>query len=215
VRQQGDAEIVGLLTLVTQPYGRASMHGVRERILAAQARAAGLPLRRVPIPARCSDEVYQQAMHRAVEEAKRHRVAEMIFGDLHLEDVRAYREAQRAGSGIAPRFPLWGQPTAELAAEMISAAWWGVCAHAMPAHHRVAHVTCLDPARVPSELAGAVFDKRFLQRLPAEVDPCAEAGEFHTCVSAGSMFAHRIAVEVGPPMERDGLVFADLMLRDQ
>jgi len=201
-RRQGDAEIVGLLTLVTEPYGRVSMHGVREEILVAQAQAAGLPLLRVPIPARCPNEVYEQAMHRAVQDARREGVLEMIFGDLYLADVRAYRESQLAGSGITPRFPLWGRPTAELAAEMIAAGL-------------VAHVTCLDPTKVPRELAGEVFDRRFLERLPDGVDPCAEAGEFHTCVSAGPMFARPIPVEVSQIVQRDGLVFADLLLADR
>jgi len=196
-RQQGRVEIVGLLTVVTEPYHRVSMHGVREQILAAQAEAAGLPLLRVPIPARCSNEVYGQAMHRAVAEAKRQGVAEMIFGDLHLEEVRAYRQTHLAGSGLTPRFPLWNRSTAELAGEMIAAGL-------------VAHVTCLDPGKVPRELAGQVFDNSLLQRLPDEVDPCAEAGEFHTCVSAGPMFAHPIPVRLGAIVERDGLVFADL-----
>ena len=198
-RRQDDAEIVGLLTVVTEPYCRVSMHGVREEILAAQAEAVGLPLVRVGIPARCSNEVYQQAMGQAVEQAKREDVTAMIFGDVYLEDVRAYREAQLAGSGISPRFPLWGRPTAELAEEMIAAGL-------------VARVTCLDPTKVPRELAGEVYDESLLRRLPDEVDPCAEAGEFHTCVSAGPMFAQPIPVRTGEIVERDGFVFADLTL---
>lgn len=198
-RRQGDAEIIGLLTVITEPYCRVSMHGVREQILAAQAQAAGLPLVRVAIPARCSNEVYGQAMGRAVEQAKCQGVSEMIFGDLYLEDVRAYREAQLAGSGISPRFPLWGRPTAELAGEMIAAGL-------------VARVTCLDPTKVPRELAGEVFDESLLERLPDEVDPCAEQGEFHTCVSAGPMFAQPIPMRTGEIVERDGFVFADLTL---
>ncbi len=200
-RRQGDVEIVGLLTVVTEPYCRVSMHGVREQILAAQAEAAGLPLVRVPIPASCSNEVYEQAMGRAVEQARRREVTEMIFGDLYLEDVRAYREAQLDGSGITPRFPLWMRPTAELAGEMIAAGL-------------VAHVTCLDPQKVPRELAGEVFDESLLQRLPDDVDPCAEQGEFHTCVSAGPMFDRPISVEVGEIVQREGFVFADLVLTD-
>jgi uncharacterized protein (TIGR00290 family) len=201
VRRQGDLEVVGLLTVVTEPYDRVSMHGVRSEVLAAQARATGLPLRRVPIPADCSDEAYRRAMQGAVEDAVRRGVTEMIFGDLYLEDVRAYRQSQLAGSGVAARFPLWGLPTGELAREMIAAGL-------------VAHVTCLDPAKVPRELAGAVFDEEFLSQLPAGVDPCAEAGEFHTCVSAGPMFDRPIPVAVGQIVERDGRMFADLALCD-
>ena len=197
VRRQNDVEVVGLLTVVTEAYGRVSMHGVREDVLVAQAEAAGLPLRRVPIPAPCPNEVYEEAMRGAVADARKQGVTRMIFGDLFLENIRAYRRRQLADSGITPLFPLWGLPTAELAAEMISAGL-------------VAHVTCLDPKKVSRELAGRVFDEDFLRRLPADVDPCAENGEFHTCVSAGPMFAHPIPVEPGEIVEREGFVFTDL-----
>ncbi len=198
-RRQDEVEIVGLLTVVTQPYGRISMHGVREDVLAAQAEAAGLPLCRVPIPAPCPNAVYEEAMRRAVGQAREEGVTEMVFGDLFLQDVRAYREAQLAGTGMTARFPLWNQSTKELAAEMVATGL-------------VAHLTCVDPKRVPRELAGAVYDERLLSRLPADVDPCAERGEFHTCVSAGPMFDSPIPVQVGATAERDGFVFADLSL---
>jgi len=191
--------VVGLLTTVTEPFRRVSMHGVREELLEAQADAAGLPVYRVPIPAPCPNEVYEDAMCKALEAAKQERVTQMIFGDLFLEDVRAYRERMLDGSGIAPQFPLWGRPTRQLAEEMIAAGL-------------VAHVTCLDPKKVPRELAGRQFDRDFLARLPAEVDPCAERGEFHTCVSAGPMLCRPIPVAVGETVERDGFVFADLTL---
>lgn len=193
-------DVVGLLTTVTEPYARVSMHGVREEILRAQAEAAGLPLLRVAIPAPCPNEVYEQAMATAVEEARRQGVTQMVFGDLFLDDVRAYRERQLMGTGIIPVFPLWLRPTRQLAEEMISAGL-------------VAYVTCLDPKKVPAELAGRRFDREFLGRLAAEVDPCAERGEFHTCVTAGPMFTHPIAVEAGETVERDGFVFADLILK--
>jgi diphthamide synthase (EF-2-diphthine--ammonia ligase) len=192
-------EVVGLLTTVTETYNRVSMHGVREEILRAQSEAAGLPLVRVPIPAPCPNEAYQQAMRTAIEAAKRQGVTRMIFGDLFLEDIRDYREKQLAGTGITPLFPLWLRPTRQLAETMICA---GV----------VAYVTCLDPKRLPKEMAGRAFDRKFLADLPPDVDPCAERGEFHTCVTAGPMFFRPIAVELGETVERDGFVFADLKL---
>ncbi len=202
VRQQDEVEIVGLLTTITEPFGRVSMHGVREELLVAQAEAAGLPLHRVLIPASCSNEVYQTAMQKAIEEAERQDVTHMVFGDLFLEDVRAYREGQLAATGIRPLFPLWRRPTAALAREMIAAGL-------------VAHVTCLDPKKVPRDLAGRRFDQDFLSRLSREVDPCAENGEFHTFASAGPMFTHPISVAVGETVERDGFVFTDLTLVDR
>lgn len=198
-RQRSEVEVVGLLTTVTEAYNRVSMHGVRDEVLCAQAASVGLPLVRVPIPAPCSNAAYEAAMGRAMRQALAEGVTCVIFGDLFLEDVRQYREKQLAGSGICPRFPLWGRPTRLLAEEMIAAGL-------------VARVTCLDPRRMPRELAGAVFDRQFLARLPGAVDPCAERGEFHTCALAGPMFRQAIAVEVGCTLEREGFVFTDLAL---
>lgn len=200
VRQQAEVEVVGLLTTVTEPYDRVAMHAVRRELLRAQADSIGLPLCEVPIPAPCPNEVYREAMARAVDRAKAEGVGHMIFGDLFLEDIRQYRQEQLAGTGITPLFPLWGRPTDSLAREMIAGGL-------------VAYVTCLDPKRVPRELAGRPFDEDLLARLPAGVDPCAENGEFHTCVTGGPMFARPIAVSVGEIVERDGFVFADLVPR--
>lgn len=198
-RQEAKVDVVGMLTTVTEPYQRVSMHGVRDALLAAQADAAGLPLYRVGIPAPCPNEQYESAMRGALDEALSQGVTHMIFGDLFLEDIRAYRERQLAGTGIAPLFPLWGKPTPALAAEMIDGGL-------------VAHLTCLDPRKVPRELAGRRFDHDLLAVLPEGVDPCAENGEFHTCVSAGPMFRYPIPVEVDATVERDGFVFTDIRL---
>lgn len=198
-RQQGEVDVVGLLTTITEPYERVSMHAVREEVLAAQAEATGLSLHRVLIPAPCPNEVYAEKMREAIAQAKRQDVAHMLFGDLYLEDVRRYREEQLATTGITPLFPLWERPTTELAREMIAGGL-------------VAYVTSLDPRKMPRDLAGACFDEQFLSRLPAGVDPCAENGEFHTCVVAGPMFRHAIAVAVGETVEREGFVFTDVTL---
>jgi len=200
-RQENELDVVGLLTTVTEPYDRVAMHAVRQEILDAQAEAAGLPLCRVPIPAPCSNEAYEEAMSRAIARARDEGVTHMIFGDLFLEDIRQYRQDQLEGTGMTPLFPLWQRPTNALAREMIAA---GV----------VAHVSCLDPKRMPRELAGRVLDEDFLARLPEGVDPCAENGEFHTCVTAGPMFSRPVPVRVGETVERDGFVFTDLHLEN-
>ena len=194
----GEVEVVGLLTTITEPYDRVSMHGVRREIVEAQAEAVGLPLHKVLIPAPCSNEAYEAAMARAMTAAKAEGVTHVIFGDLYLEDVRRYREEKLAPTGIRPLFPLWGADTRTLAREMIAA---GVRAH----------VTCLDPRKLPRELAGHAYDIAFLDALPAGADPCGENGEFHTCILAGPMFRQPIAASVGITVERDGFVFTDLV----
>jgi uncharacterized protein (TIGR00290 family) len=199
LRREGKVDVVGLLATVTEPFDRVSMHGVRSEVLAAQASALGLPVRHVPIPSPCPNEVYEAAMSRALGALASEGVAEVAFGDLFLEDVRAYREERMAGSGVAPVFPLWGRNTRDLAHEMIAGGL-------------EATIVCVDPRRLPHRLAGRKFDELLLAELPPDVDPCGERGEFHTCVTAGPMFAHPIDVRAGRVVERDGFVFADLEL---
>ncbi len=197
-RRQPHVEVVGLLTTVTGTYERVSMHGVREVLLHEQAAAAGLPLRSVVIPPGCTNALYEEAMARAMAEARSGGVEAVVFGDLFLSDVRAYRERQLARAGMGALFPLWGRDTAALAREMIGGGLG-------------ARLTCLDPRLVPRELAGHLYDKELLERLPPGVDPCGENGEFHTFVFAGPMFSWPIAVEVGETVEREGFVFTDVI----
>lgn len=197
VRRAGSHDVVGALTTLTEHFGRVSMHGVRDSVLRAQCEAAGLPLTTVPIPYPCPNEIYEARMAQALAVARREGVTHIVFGDLFLEDIRAYREAKLAGTGITPVFPLWGRPTAALARAMIAGGL-------------KARVVCLDPKLVPRSFAGRSFDEALLDELPPGVDPCAERGEFHTCVIGGPMFRHAVPVVSGELVERDGFVFADL-----
>jgi uncharacterized protein (TIGR00290 family) len=198
VRRAGEFDVVGALTTVTDSFARVSMHGVREELLQAQLKAAGLEPIVVRIPYPCPNEVYEREMAVAVQAAKARGVSHIIFGDLFLEDIRAYREKQLAGSGITPVFPLWLKPTGELAREMIEA---GV----------EAHLAVVDLKKLQASFAGRRFDAALLDDLPAGADPCGENGEFHSFVAAGPMLKGKIAVKVGETVERDGFAFADLM----
>jgi diphthamide synthase (EF-2-diphthine--ammonia ligase) len=173
------------------------MHGVREELLLAQLAAAGLPPVLVRIPYPCPNDIYEARMAAALAEAHAAGVTQVIFGDLFLEDVRAYREQKLSGTGIAPVFPLWRRPTAALARDMIDA---GV----------ETYLVCVDLKQLPQEFAGRRFDHALLAALPIGTDPCGEKGEFHTFVASGPMLQCRIAVTVGETVLRDGLAFADL-----
>jgi uncharacterized protein (TIGR00290 family) len=198
VRRAGEVEVVGLLTTLTSTFDRVSMHAVREGLLDAQAAAVGLPCRKVRIPWPCPNEAYEREMATALEAARADGVTEVVFGDLFLEDVRAYREAKLAGTGLAPRFPLWGRDTALLAREVIAGGLRAV-------------LTCVDPRQLPAALAGRAYDAALLTALPAAADPCGERGEFHTFAWDGPMFSQPIAVRPGEVVEREGFVFADLL----
>jgi len=197
LREAGEVELVGLVTTINRAAGRVAMHAVREGLLERQARATGLPLWRVPIPSPCSNAQYEAAMAGVVARAVAAGIERMAFGDLFLADIRAYRERQLAGTGLAPSFPIWGLETGALAREMVAAGLR-------------AYVTCVDPRRLDPAFAGRSFDAAFLDDLPEGVDPCGENGEFHTFAWAGPMFAAPVAVVPGPVVERDGFHFADL-----
>ncbi len=199
VREAGELDVVGLLTTITRDFGRVSMHGVREEVLEAQAAAAGLPLHKVFIHAGITDDEYSDIMRRSLDEVVAEGVTCVVHGDLYLEGIREWRESKLAEAGLTAQFPLWGRDTAELVREMIRG---GV----------VARATCLDPRKIPRGLAGAVVDEDFLAKLPPEIDPCAENGEFHTCVVAGPFFEAPIDVKVGETVEREGFVFTDIEL---
>ncbi|MCZ7661280.1 MAG: adenine nucleotide alpha hydrolase [Xanthobacteraceae bacterium] len=198
VRSAGTCEIVGALTTVTDTFARVSMHGVREEILRAQLAAAGLAPIIVRIPFPCPDEAYEHAMRQALDEARAHGVTHVIFGDLFLEDVRAYRERRLAEVGMAGVFPLWRRPTDRLARDMIAGGL-------------ETYLATVDLARLPARFAGRRFDETLLADLPEGVDPCGENGEFHSCVVAGPMFSHRIATRIGETVERDGFAYADII----
>lgn len=199
LRQNMDVEVVGLLTTLNRSVGRVNMHGVHQSVLAAQARACGLPSITVPLPDPCSDEDYRAAMSLAMSDALRRGVEAVAFGDLFLADVRAYREAQLAGTGLTPLFPLWGRPTSLLAGEMIDAGLEAV-------------ITCVDTDRLDRSFVGRSFDSRLLAELPPTVDACAENGEFHTLAVAGPMFRERLHVELGGVVDRGRFVFVDVRL---
>ena len=198
LRQQEDVEVVGLLTTMNSTHDRVAMHAVRAELLRRQAEATGLPLWPVQLPWPCSNEEYESRMSAAIERARAEGITQMAFGDLFLEDIRRYREDKLTGTGIAPIFPIWGIPTAELARNMIAGGLR-------------ARLTCVDPKKLAPGFVGRDFDASLLDALPANVDPCGENGEFHSFAYAGPMFRHPIEIRSGEVVERDGFVFADLI----
>jgi uncharacterized protein (TIGR00290 family) len=197
LRQDPGIEVAALVTTVNEAFNRVAMHAVRQELLHAQAEAAGLPLIEVPIPYPCSNANYESRMRALIERLYDERIERMAFGDLYLADIRAYREQQLQGTGIAPLFPLWNEPTAALARSMIAGGLKAV-------------LTCVDPKQLAPEFCGREFNADLLDALPVGVDPCGENGEFHSFACAGPMFRAPIAVEIGETIERDGFVFTDL-----
>jgi uncharacterized protein (TIGR00290 family) len=180
LRQDPEVRVEALVTTVAPEDGPVPVHGTPRRRLRAQAALTGLPLREVELPAaRVSNADYEAALASVLTEAERVGITHMAYGDLHLADIRAYREGILAGTGLEALFPLWGRDTAELAREMIAGGLEAV-------------VTAVDPEKLGEGFAGRFFDAEFLADLPPGVDPCGENGEFHTLVVAGPVFSGRL-----------------------
>jgi len=199
LRERGRAP-GALLTTVTADFDRVSMHGVRRSLLRAQAAATGVGLVEVEIPAACTNEEYERRMGAALASPELAGVEEMAFGDLFLEDIRAYRETRLAAAGRRACFPLWGVDTGELARRFVAAGFRAI-------------LVCVDPRALDPAFAGRDYDERLLADLPAGVDSCGENGEFHTFVTAGPVLSAPVSCRRGEVVERDGFVFADLVKR--
>jgi len=198
LRQQQGLEVCGLVTTFNTSANRVAMHAVRRSLVEAQAESVGLPLWQVELPWPCSNAEYEERMAAVCRRAVSEGITAVAFGDLFLEEIRAYREKQLAGTGLEPLFPVWGIPTGALGREMIRAG-------------QKALITCVDPSKLDESYAGRSYDDGLLDGLPAAVDPCGENGEFHTFVYDGPAFSRGLEVRSGEIVKRDGFVFADVV----
>jgi uncharacterized protein (TIGR00290 family) len=200
--RRSDIQVAALFTTFNRAANRVAMHAVRRALAEEQAARTGLPLWAIDLPWPCSNADYEQLLSGIWERARAEGIEAVAFGDLFLRDIRGYREKQLEGTGLEPLFPVWEIPTRQLAEEMIAA---GV----------KAKVTCVDPAKLDRSFAGRDFNQTFLDDLPPAIDPCGENGEFHTFVYEAPVFSKPIPVETGEIVERDGFVFADVLVRQE
>jgi len=200
LRQRADFRIAGLLTTVTEGYDRISMHGVRRTLLLKQADRLGLPLHEVGIPPKCSNAVYESRMEQALRGQLAAGIHTVAFGDIFLEDLRAYREQNIARLRMRAIFPIWKRDTVELVREFSHLGFRAI-------------VVSVDPGKLDRSCAGRALTPEFVRGLPAGVDPCGENGEFHTFVFAGPIFRRPIGIERGDVVDRDGYLFCDVRER--
>ena len=200
--QDSRYQIAALLTTINQHFGRVAIHGYRQELLDLQSAATGLPVWKIPLPYPCTNADYESRMAAVCKRAVAEGFDAIAFGDLFLEDIRAYRIAQLAGTGLEPIFPIWGIPTDQLARQMVDAGLR-------------ARITCINPQLLPATFCGRIFDAEFLADLPANVDPCGERGEFHSVAYAGPMFSHPILLEHTLTVEREGFVYAEILPKSE
>jgi len=198
LRQDLECRVEALVTTFNSAADRVAMHAVRRTLVEEQAGSVGLPLWQVELPWPCSNAQYEEIMRGVCRRGVAEGITDIAFGDLYLEDIRAYRERQLEGTGLRPLFRLWKIPTPQLAADMINA---GIRAK----------ITCVDGSKLDRSFAGREFNREFIESLPPTADPCGENGEFHTFVYEAPVFADPIPVEIGEIVERDGFIFADVL----
>ena len=185
--------MTALVTTVTTGYDRIAIHGVRRSILRRQVDGLGLRLIEAEIPPNASNEVYESAFGDALARARidEPELESIAFGDLFLADVRTYRDALLARMGWRGLYPLWGEDTTRLAHRFIARGYRAI-------------LSCVDTQQLDAAFCGRAFDAALLAELPADVDPCGENGEFHTCVHGGPLWKAPIDLELGERVLRDG-----------
>jgi len=197
--QDPHVRVVALLTTVTEGYDRISMHGVRRELLHQQAQSIGLPLHEVFIPPECVNSIYEERMEAALRTHFENGVRKVAFGDIFLEDLRAYREKNLARMGMTGVFPIWKRNSRELI-------------EPFHAHGFRSIAVCVNPKVLDRTFAGRELDSSFFADLPTQVDCCGENGEFHTFAFDGPIFKEVIPFQLGERVERDSFVFCDLLM---
>ena len=191
IQKNRDYEVTALITTVTSDYDRVSMHGLRTVLLDEQVNSLDIPLEKVFISKKASNEEYESSLNKVLLNYKQSGINQVVFGDLYLEDIKKYREALLEKIDMQCVFPIWKRDTAKLALEFIDSGFKAI-------------TVCVDSNVLGEEFAGREFDLQFLNDLPSGVDPCGENGEFHTFVYDGPIFKNRIGHQLGEIALRDG-----------
>src|SRR4051812_11420716 len=189
VQRDDRYEVVGLLTTCNEHFQRVSMHGVRLELLEAQARAIGLPLEKIFVSQRSSNEEYQQKMSACLSAHQARGVTACAFGDIFLEDLKRWRDENLAKVGMRGIYPLWKIDSRELIREFFELGFGTV-------------ICCANDAYLDEHSVGRDIDEEFIRTLPDHVDPCGENGEFHSFAFAGPIFKHPIKFKRGEKVYR-------------
>jgi len=180
--QNPEINIKYLVTTINDAADRISMHGVRTELLIKQAESIGIPLYQISLPEMPGMAEYDETMHFHLAKLKAEGITHSIFGDIFLEDLKAYRDARLAEVGMTGVYPLWKRDTHEIINEFLDLGFGTVIACTQ------AHL---------GHLAGQEITRKLIAELPANVDVCGENGEFHTFAFKGPIFSKPITYKTG------------------
>lgn len=204
--QEGKIDTIKLLTSISEDYQRISMHGVRVELLEQQVTQIGIPLQKMLLPESSDMERYNQKMYDTLSQLKDEGITTSIYGDIFLEDLKAYREKELERVGLKALFPLWNRSSNELIHEFLSLGFKTI-------------VVCVNEKCLDKSFTGRIIDEQFIRDLPPAVDPCGENGEFHTFVFDGPLFRKPVSFVKGEIVYRTygegnfqtGFWFCDLL----
>lgn len=178
-----------LLTTVNSDYDRVSMHGLRRTLMEQQLTAIGIPYSTVELPQSPTMEMYSKAMSEAVKQLQQKGLHATAFGDIFLEDLRAYREDNLHPLGIKTYFPLWKKDTRTISQQFFELGFKAI-------------TVCCKSDLLDESFVGREYDQSFINDLPKNVDPCGENGEFHTFCYAGPIFKSPLQFSIGEKVKR-------------
>ncbi|MBA4030077.1 MAG: ATP-binding protein [Planctomyces sp.] len=188
VSQSSAFEVRGLLTTYCGATSRVAIHGTPLSLIRAQAAALGLRLFTVELPENCPNVIYESLLTDAWDSLKGLGISTVVFGDLYLADIRAYREQLCGSMGVTPLFPLWQERTLGIPGRLAGMGYTSVVCSVMSNW-------------LSDEYLGRTLDEDFVHDLPPNVDPAGENGEYHSFVVDGPLF--RLPVGFGVRGTRD------------
>ncbi|WP_240965719.1 adenine nucleotide alpha hydrolase [Pseudoflavitalea sp. G-6-1-2] len=189
IKQDPAYNVSALLTSVNTAHDRVSMHGVRRSMLHKQAKALGIPLHTLELPEQPGMAEYEAIMTEQLNAFKAIGYTHSVFGDIYLEDLRAYREIKLDMLGLKGVFPLWNIPTHELMDEFLSLGFKAI-------------IVCVNERYLDKSFCGRLLDGSFVRDLPPGVDICGENGEYHSFVFDGPVFKNPVTFTKGSIVRR-------------
>ena len=183
-----------LLNIYDPATDRVRFHATRRELITAQADAIGLEIDQHGV----AWDRYDTAFRDMLAGLKDSGFRGVVFGDIHLADVRAWYEDRVRAAGLEHVEPLWGDAPADLVAEFVAGGSRAV-------------LTCVQVSKLDETWLGRIIDERFVRDIAVlPVDPAGENGEYHSFTFAGPLF--RAPIRWRPGARRDEGDFAQLDL---
>ncbi|HEX9414974.1 MAG TPA: hypothetical protein VF916_15835, partial [Ktedonobacterales bacterium] len=173
--------VARLATLYDAASERVRFHAVPIAVMRAQAAALSLPLSLYPTTPATFEGVFLSAL----DELRSEGFGGLIFGDIHLADVRAWYEERVRAAGLEHVEPIWGEPPGQLAREVLVRGYTAI-------------LTCIEEAKTELAWLGQQLSPQLIAAFERRgIDPCGEYGEYHTLVTDGPLFRAPLPVRFG------------------